>query len=102
MTSYVCSPGLCFVLRYRQGKWKSMQVIELTFQYTGAQSISISSGAKDGDEILYILCYQYDIVDKVEPWESMGRKTADLELKIAGLPECHEEALSAYREGPFC
>ena len=29
MTFYICSLGLVFVLRYRQGKWKKMRVIEI-------------------------------------------------------------------------
>jgi len=49
-TFYICALGIAFMLRYRQGKWKSMRVIE--FQPIGAGrcsgAVDVESASFDG------------------------------------------------------
>jgi MATE family multidrug resistance protein len=49
-TFYICTLGIAFMMRYRQGKWKSMRVIE--FQQIGvgrcSAAVDVESASFDG------------------------------------------------------
>ena len=49
-TFYICALGIAFMMRYRQGKWKSMRIIE--FQPIGAGrcsgAVDVESPSFDG------------------------------------------------------
>lgn len=45
LAAYVCCLGLTFMLRYRQGKWKSMQVIEQSLRSPETDSHRVVTGS---------------------------------------------------------
>jgi len=52
-TLYISALGLAFMLRYRQGKWKGMRVIEpqpVVSQARGSDSVVLGSGTESSDE----------------------------------------------------
>ena len=54
-TLYISALGLAFMLRYRQGKWKGMRVIEaqpVVSQARGRGSVVLGSGTETSDERL--------------------------------------------------
>jgi len=48
-TFYICALGIAFMMRYRQGKWKSMRVIEFQAIGVGRCSVAVDVGSASFD-----------------------------------------------------